>query len=144
MLIETKFEAGSSMQAACGLSDSLAIERLTQTTVLVKPTQPVIPSQPPTNVPTIALPVLTEALTPLLTTIQFAENRQTAWNASGFKLTSAEDLVLSTGTPAKAFIITTAESSEGCYLFTILGGNYLIVGSRGDLALFDLVAHSIR
>jgi hypothetical protein len=74
----------------------------------------------------------------------FAENRQIAWNASGFSLTSVEDLVLANGIPAKSFTITTTEGSEGYFLLTIYGGDYLVVSGNGDLALVDLVARSIR
>jgi hypothetical protein len=70
----------SLISAACGSSDSLATERPTQTTVLVEPTQSVIPSQPPANIPTITLPVATDPLTPALTTYQAKAAKGTSFS----------------------------------------------------------------
>lgn len=74
----------------------------------------------------------------------FAENRQVAWDASGFSLQSIEDLVLANGNPAKAFVITSPDGSNGYFLFTTLGDDYLVISGNGNLELVDLVARSIR
>jgi hypothetical protein len=74
----------------------------------------------------------------------FVENRQIAWEASGFGLISTDDILLANGKPAKVFITTTLDGSEGYFLFTTLGNDYLVVSGSGDLELLDLVARSIR
>jgi len=74
----------------------------------------------------------------------YAENRQIAWDASGFKLISSENLVLTNGNPAKAFIISTPEGGRGYFLLTTFGDDYFVISGNGDLQLIDLVARSFR
>jgi hypothetical protein len=74
----------------------------------------------------------------------FVENREQAWEASGIKIIKTEDLTLGNNIPAKIFIIKGADGSEGYFLISTLGENYLVVSGNGDLQKIDLVARSIR
>jgi len=74
----------------------------------------------------------------------FVEHRKLAWDASGSKIIQTENLTLGNNMPAKIFIIKGTDGSEGYFLLSTLGENYLVVSGNGDLQKIDLVARSIR
>lgn len=74
----------------------------------------------------------------------FVESRKQAWDASGITITKTEDITLGNNMPAKIFFIQGTDGSEGYFLISTLGDNYLVVSGNGDLQQIDLIARSIR
>jgi hypothetical protein len=74
----------------------------------------------------------------------FSEQRKSAWDASGMRIVSEEELRLSGGRTARHFVVQGADGAQGYFLFTTLGENYLVFSGNGDLALLSKIAQSLR
>jgi hypothetical protein len=73
----------------------------------------------------------------------YVAQRKTAWDASGFAITRAEEWQLADGRAAQIFVIQTPEQPSFTLLTTV-GEDYLQISGEGDLALVEEIARTLR
>jgi len=74
----------------------------------------------------------------------FVDTRKQAWDASGFTVQSAEELVLEGDHKAASFVVQTPEGERVFFLLTPLGGRYLQLSGSGDIDLLKAIASTLR
>ena len=97
--------------------------------------------------------ILPEGGTALTVTVQlwdpvndleaFAEQRKTAWNASGFPILGEEELSLASGQRALAYRIQSPDQ-PAYFLLTTLGDRYLVLSGSGDVELLAEIGRTLE
>lgn len=74
----------------------------------------------------------------------FTNQRKLAWDSSGISILSEEQLFLAGDRPAVQFTVQGIDGSQGFFLLTTNGENYLVLSGNGDLSLLAEIARTLR
>jgi hypothetical protein len=74
----------------------------------------------------------------------FIDVRKQAWDASGFALSSEEEIMLAGDYEAASFEVESPEGERAFFFFTPVGERYLQLSGTGDLALLAEISRTVR
>lgn len=74
----------------------------------------------------------------------FVTQRETAWEASGFKFAREESFLMKDGREVVLYMVTVGEGSQALFAFTTAGEDYLQLAGEGDLALCKEIISTIQ
>jgi hypothetical protein len=74
----------------------------------------------------------------------YVTQRKIAWEASGQKIITESNGILSDGRDEVRFIVETPEKAQTFSLFTTIGDKYLQIAGDGDLRLLEEIARTVR
>jgi hypothetical protein len=90
-----------------------------------------------------ALTVTVQLWDPVQDLDAFAEQRKTAWDASGFPILAEEELTLKSGQRALAYTIQSPDH-PAYFLLTTLGDRYLVLSGSGDVGLLAEIGSTLE
>jgi hypothetical protein len=74
----------------------------------------------------------------------YVAQRRTAWDASGFEVSSESTWTLADGREVKSFIVQVPDQPPAFFLFTTVGEDYLEISGEGDLVLVEEISRTLR